>query len=166
MSTKPAGASPDRFRLYRGAEGIITGTVVCAAVIAAAAGLSTSTAQLCISIIGTVIVYWLAHVHASTIGHAVAQQVPLRSALRAGLIHSAPLAVVSLVPLSILLVAELFGAELQAAATIALCASIALLAVYGFLAGYRGGLGVRGAIVSGVAGMALGVVILLLKAAH
>ena len=69
-------------------------------------------------------------------------------------------------PLSILLVAELFGAELQAAATIALCASIALLAVYGFLAGYRGGLGVRGAIVSGVAGMALGVVILLLKAAH
>lgn len=67
--------SDDRLNLYHGAEGVISGTVVCSAVIAAAAGLALSTLQLCMSSVGSALVYWLAHVHAP-IGAAVVGKLP------------------------------------------------------------------------------------------
>lgn len=154
------------FDLTSNTESIITGTVVSAAVIASAVGLGATTLQLCIAIVGTVLMYWLSHVHAVTVGLAVSEQIPLSSALRRGIGHSWPLVYTSLLPLGILLIAELLGAEIATAATIALVTSIALLAIYGYLAGSRGGLGTKGAIFSALGGLLIGVLTLLIKAFH
>ena len=54
----------DPLGLISGGEGIFTGTVVCAAAIAYGAGHLDSTAQLSLAIFGTVLIYWLAHLHA------------------------------------------------------------------------------------------------------
>ena len=57
--------------LVRGGEGAITGTVVCAAAIAYAGDRVESVAHLSAVILGTVAVYWIAHLHAITIGSAL-----------------------------------------------------------------------------------------------
>jgi threonine/homoserine/homoserine lactone efflux protein len=51
-------------------EGIITGTVVSATVLAATAGHLEET-RLVLAILGAAFIYWLAHVHAQTLGDAV-----------------------------------------------------------------------------------------------
>ncbi len=155
----------DPFNLISGGEGIITGTVVCAAVIAAGAGHFDSTAQLSLAILGTVFVYWLAHLHARTLGKAVAHRHHPLAALKDAAAHTWPVATASLLPVGILFVAELAGAELDTAAWIALWATIALLAGYSFLAGRRGGLGMWGSVASAAAGAAVGVFVVLLKTA-
>jgi len=162
-----SSAAPDldRLGLISRSEGIITGTVVCAAVIAAGAGHFDSTAQLTLAILGAVFVYWLAHLHAETLGIALENgQHPL-SALRVALVHTWPIAAASLVPVGILLLAELAGADLTNAAWTALLATIVLLAVYSYLAGRRGGLGLAASALSGAAGAGVGVLVAALKAA-
>src|SRR5262245_59181429 len=131
----------DPFGLFRGGEGIITGTVVCAAVIAAGAGHIHTTRQLSAAIVGTVTVYWLAHLHAHAIGGAVSEGHHPMVALRRAVAHTWTIAAASLLPLAVLLLSELAGADLEQGAWIALWASVALLAFYSYLAGRRGGLG-------------------------
>jgi hypothetical protein len=155
----------DRWGLYRGAEGLITGTVVCAAAIAYGAGHLNTTGTLCLAILGTVAVYWLAHLHAETLGSALTHRHHPVLALRHALAATWPIAGVSILPVGILLVAELFGADLRTAAWIALGATIALLTGYSYLAGARGGLDARGKLVSAAAGAALGILVALLKVA-
>ncbi|MEQ6903334.1 hypothetical protein [Nocardioides sp. YIM 152588] len=155
----------DRWGLLRGGEGLMTGTVVSAAVIAATAGHVHSTLQLAVAIVGTTLVYWLAHLHAAAIGAAVHQRLHPVHALRAAAAHTWTVAAASLVPLVILLLARALGVEDVTAAWIALWATVALLALYSYLAGRRGGLGVRDSIVCGAAGCGLGLVAAALKAA-
>lgn len=155
----------DRFGLLRGGEGIITGTVVCAAVIAASAGHFTTTGSLMLAIAGTVFVYWLAHLHASALGDSVARGHHPLTALRHALSHTWFILAASLLPLAILLVAHVLGADLENAAWVSLWATIALLGAYSYLAGRLGGLDVLGSLFSGAAGTALGVLIALMKAA-
>lgn len=172
MSERPTRESPgrdldgdDRLGLYRGAEGLITGTVVCAAAIAYGAGHLDTTGTLCLAILGTVLVYWLAHLHAETIGSALTHGHHPMLALRHALSATWPIAGVSVLPVGILLVAELFGADLRTAAWVALIATIGLLTVYSYLAGARGGLDARGRLVSAAAGAGLGILVALLKVA-
>ncbi len=155
----------DRWGLLRGGEGLMTGTVVAAAVIAATAGHVDSTAQLSVAILGTTFVYWLAHLHAATIGAAVHKGLHPLHALRAAVTHTWTIAAASLLPLAVLLLAEAVGAELVTASWVALWATVGLLTLYSYLAGRRGGLGVRDSIVCAVAGCGLGLVAAGLKAA-
>ncbi|MBO0843789.1 MAG: hypothetical protein J2P22_00020 [Nocardioides sp.] len=155
----------DRLGLYRGAEGLITGTVVCAAAIAYGAGHLDTTGTLCLAIIGTVAVYWLAHLHAETLGSALTHRHHPLLALRHALAATWPIAGVSVLPVGILLVAELFGAGLRTAAWVALIATIGLLTVYSYMAGARGGLDPRGRLLSAAAGAGLGILVALLKVA-
>jgi len=148
-----------------GGEGIITGTVVCAAVIAATAGHTESIAQLSGAIVGTILVYWLAHLHASAIGGAVSAGHHPFLAVRRAAAHTWTIAAASFLPLVILLVAHLAGADLSAAARIALWSTIVLLTAYSYLAGHRGGLGVGGSVACAVAGGSLGILVALMKAA-
>lgn len=160
------GASPeDRFGLIRGGEGALTGTVVCAAAIAYGAGHTDSTAQLCLAIFGTVLVYWLAHLHAATLGASVTHRHHPLVALRLAVAETWLIAGASVLPIAILLLAELAGAELRTAAWIALIATIVLLTIYSYLAGVRSGMGTAGRIVSASAGAAIGVLVALLKVA-
>jgi hypothetical protein len=155
----------DPLGLVTGGEGLITGTVVCAAVIAASAGHLESTARLTLAIVGTVGVYWLAHLHAVTLGFAVSGGHHPGIAFRHALAHTWYIVAASLLPVGVLLLAELAGASLRAAAWAALYATIGLLGVYSFVAGRRGGLGWWGSLASAAAGAALGGLIALLKAA-
>ena len=166
MSSETHGPAlgTDRWGLLRGGEGLMTGTVVSAAVLAATAGHVDSTGQLTLAILGTTLVYWLAHLHAATIGAAVHRGSHPLAALREAASHTWTIAGASLLPLGVLVLAEVLGAELGTASWIALWATVVLLASYSYLAGRRGGLGMRGSAVCAVAGCALGLVAAALKA--
>jgi hypothetical protein len=163
--TDSADGRSDPLGLFGGGEGLITGTVVCAAVIAASAGHLESTARLTLSIVGAVLVYWLAHLHALTLGFAASGGHHPAIAFRHALAHTWYIVAASLLPVGVLLVAEVAGATLAGAAWAALYATIGLLGAYSFLAGRRGGLGWWGSLASAAAGAALGGLIALLKAA-
>lgn len=158
-------ARRDPLGLVRGGEGAITGTVVCAAAIAAGSDHLVSIGRLSVLILGTVAIYWIAHLHAITIGSALTHRHHPLAAFQHALIETLPIAGASVVPLGVLLVATVFGAEVRTAAWAALIATIALLTVYSFIAGRRGGLGPRGCIASAVAGAGVGMLVVLLKAA-
>src|SRR5512144_635086 len=155
----------DPLGLISGGEGIFTGTVVCAAAIAYGAGHLDSTAELCIAIFGTVLVYWLAHLHARTLGASVTHGHHPLIALRLALLETWPIAGASILPILILLLAEIAGASLRTAAWIALIATIALLTAYSYLAGVRSGLGIWGRVASAAVGAGIGLLVALLKVA-
>lgn len=159
------GEPADRLGLVSGGEGVLTGTVVSAAVIAYAAGHVDSTAQLCVAIFGTSLVYWLAHLHARTIGLSVTHGHHPLVAVRLALAETWPVAGASVLPVVVLLLAELLGAGLRTAAWLALLATVAVLTGYSWLAGARSGLGRWGRLGSASAGAAIGLLVALLKVA-
>jgi hypothetical protein len=144
-------------------EGVITGTVVSAAVIAAAAGHLEET-HIVLAILGTAFIYWLAHVHARTLGDAVKHRTHPVDALKEALAETWPILAASLVPAVILLAAQLFGMEIRRGAWIAVITSTVLLALYSFFAGRRGGLGLAGSLLSAAVGAGLGMLVIALKA--
>jgi hypothetical protein len=144
-------------------EGIITGTVVSAAVIAAAVGHIEET-HIVLAILGTAFIYWLAHLHARTLGDAVKHRTHPIDALKEALAETWPILAAALLPAVIMLVAQLVGAEIRRAAWIAVIASTVLLAIYSFFAGRRGGLSLGGSLVSGAIGAMLGILVIGLKA--
>jgi hypothetical protein len=155
----------DPFGLISSGEAIFTGTVVCAAAIAYGAGHLGSTAELSLAIFGTVLVYWMAHLHARTLGVSVTHgHHPLLS-LRLAVVETWPIAGASLVPIVFLLGAEVAGATLRTAAWLALIATILLLTVYSYLAGARSGLDTWGRIGSAAVGAGIGILVALLKVA-
>jgi hypothetical protein len=154
---------PDRLGLRRGGEGAITGTVVCAAAIAYSAGHVESTAHLSLAILGTVAVYWLAHLHAVTIGNSLTHRHHPLTAVRHALVETLPIAGASIVPLAVLLLTRLLGADLRASAWSALIATIALLAIYSYVAGVRGGLDRKGRLACAAAGAGVGLLVVALK---
>jgi len=162
---RPDAETSDPLGLVSGAEGLLTGTVVCASVIAYGAGKLDTTGQLSIAILGTAFVYWLAHLHAATIGSAVTHRHHPLVAFRHGLRETWHVAGASVLPLVVLLVTHLFGADLEAAAWTALTATIGLLTLYSYLAGARAGLDTWGRLASASAGLALGLLVMLLKVA-
>ncbi len=156
---------PDLLGLRRGGEGAITGTVVCAAAISYSAGHVDSTLRLCLTILGTVGVYWVAHLHAVTIGSALTHRHHPLTAVRHALVETLPIAGASIVPLAVLLVTRLFGADLRTSAWAALIATIVLLAAYSYIAGVRGGLDRRGSLACAAAGAGVGLLVVGLKVA-
>jgi hypothetical protein len=159
------GVLVDRLGLISGGEGVFTGTVVCAAAIAYGAGHLNSTAELCVAIFGTVLVYWLAHLHARTLGAAVTEGHHPAVALRLALAETWPIAGASVLPIVILVLAEVAGASLRAAAWVALIVTIVLLTAYSYLAGVRSGLGTWGKVASAAVGAGIGILVALLKVA-
>ncbi len=165
MSSPLGKTGHDPLGLFERAEEMITGTVVCAAVIAYGAGHISSVAQLTAAILGTVAVYWLAHLHAVTIANSLTHQHHPLSALRHAAVETWPVFGASVVPVGVLLIATLLGADLRAAAWTAMIATVGLLTAYSYLAGVRGGLDTWGRIASAAAGAGLGILVALLKVA-
>jgi hypothetical protein len=144
-------------------EGVITGTVVSAAAIAAAVGHLEET-RLVVAILATAFIYWLAHLHARTLGDAVKHRAHPMDALKEALAETWPILAAAAVPSVILIVTQLAGVEVRTAAWIAVIASTVLLTIYSFFAGRRGGLGLAGSLLSASVGALLGVLIILMKA--
>lgn len=155
----------DPLGIDRGAEGAITGTVVCAAAIAYGQGHLETIGQLMIAILGTVIVYWIAHLHAVTIGASLTHRHRPFAAFRHALVETVPMLAASVVPLVVLVVATLFGTDLSTAAWASLMATIALLAIYSYLAASRAGLEPLARLGGAAAGAGVGVLVALLKVA-
>ncbi len=155
----------DPLGLISGAEAALIGTVVSAAVIAYGAGHVDSIGQLCIAIVGTVIVYWLAHLHAVTLARSLAHREHPLAAIRVALAETWPIAGAALVPLVILVLADLVDGDLLRASWVALWATVALLAIYSYVAGLRAGLSLWGRLAGTAAGAGIGVLVALLKVA-
>jgi hypothetical protein len=163
-SRRAAGVKRERDPLGMiNGEGIITGTVVSAAAIAAAAGHFEET-RLILAILGTALIYWLAHVHARTLGDAVKHRTHPVDAFKESLAETWPILAAALVPAVILLVLRIVGVEIRTAAWIAVIACTVLLTVYSFFAGRRGGLSLVGSVVSACIGALLGIMVIGLKA--
>jgi hypothetical protein len=142
----------------------IYGTIVTAAVLAAG-GNQLSSVALAVTVVVTLVVYWLAEQYADLLAeHTHAGQLPSRDRIRANLAEAWPMVTASYVPVGVLLVASVFGAGTVWAARAALLAAVVLLVVYGHAAGRAAGLtGVRLVASTGAAAL-LGVAMIVLKA--
>jgi hypothetical protein len=155
----PSLTSRDRRR--RAAS--IYGTIVTAAVIAAG-GNQLSSAQLAVTIVVTLIVYWLAEQYAELLGaHTHDGRLPSISLVRSSLAEAWPMVTASFVPVASIGVAVLFGATSSDAAQAALIVTVVLLIMHGYNAGRTAGLrGRQRLFVTVIAGL-LGVAMIILK---
>ena len=118
-----------------------------------------------LAILGTAFIYWLAHLHARTLGDAVKHRTHPVNALKEALAETWPILAASLVPALILFLTQVFGIKIRTGAWIAVIASTVLLTIYSFLAGRRGGLGLGGSVLSAAIRALLGILVIGLKAA-
>ncbi len=135
------------------------------AAIIAAGGNQLSTWALAVTIVVTLVVYWLAEEYAELLGeHTRAGQLPSRTVVRSSLSAAWPMVTASFLPLVTLAVARACGASSTNAAWVALGMAVVLLVFHGYGAARAAGLGgIRLVTVSGTAGL-LGIVMVVLKA--
>ncbi|MGH3277913.1 MAG: hypothetical protein ACRDNW_02095 [Trebonia sp.] len=154
---QPAAAGRGRRR----AAGIY-GCILTAAIIAAVSGLST--AALAISVVVTLLVYWLAEGYAELLGEqAAGGKLPTWAAIRGALASTWPMVSASYAPLLALVLARLAGASALAAANVGLAVAVVLLTIHGWLAGRSARLSGRRLLAATSVAALLGIVMILLK---
>jgi hypothetical protein len=113
----------------------IYGAIVTAAILDTAGG-HVSTTVLVISVVVTLLVYWLAEEYAEVLGEQVeGGRLPSWASVWGALAATWPMVTASYVPLLALVLAKLAGASALTAANVGLAAAIVLLTVHGWLAG-------------------------------
>lgn len=113
----------------------IYGAIITAAIIAAGGG-KLPTAALAVSVLVTLLVYWIAEEYAEVLGEqATGGELPTRASVRLALTSTWPMVSASYLPLLALLVARLAGASPSVAANAGLVAAILLLTYHGWSAG-------------------------------
>jgi hypothetical protein len=113
----------------------IYGAIITAAILDTAGG-HVSTAVLVISVVVTLLVYWLAEEYAEVLGEQVqGGRLPSRASIWGALEATWPMVTASYAPLLALVLIRLAGASALAAANVGLAAAIVLLTVHGWLAG-------------------------------
>jgi hypothetical protein len=128
--TRPAPGDQGRRR----AAGIY-GAIITAAILAAA-GAKLPTAALVVSVVVTLVVYWLAEEYAELLGEQVEGGfLPSWEYIRGELAATWPMVSASFAPLVTLVLARLAGASALTAANVGLAAAVALLTVHGWVAG-------------------------------
>jgi hypothetical protein len=159
--SRPPASTPARSG-HRRAAGIY-GTIVTAAVLAAGGNQLTSLA-LAVTVVVTLVVYWLAEQYANLLAeHTHAGRLPSGHQIRANLADAWPMVTSSYIPVGVLLAASALGASSTWAARAALAVAVVLLVIYGHAAGRAAGLkGVRLLAVTTAAGL-LGVAMIVLK---
>jgi hypothetical protein len=141
----------------------IYGAIITAAILDTAGG-HLSTVALVVSVVVTLVVYWLAEEYAEILGEQVqGGRLPTWAAIRGPLAARWPMVSASYVPLLVLLVARLAGASAGAAANIGLVAAIVLLTFHGWSAGRAAQLHGRQLILATSVALALGLVMIGLK---
>jgi hypothetical protein len=141
----------------------IYGAIITAAIIAAAGG-KLPTVALAVSVVVTLVVYWLAEQYAEVLGEqAEGGRLPTWAYVRTELNRTWPMVTASYVPLLALILARLAGASPLTAANTGLVVAIVLLTFHGWSAGRSAQLrGWRLFLATSVAA-ALGVVMVVLK---
>ena len=151
-------AAPGRRR----AAGIY-GAIITAAIIAAAGGKLPTTA-LAVSVLVTLLVYWIAEEYAEVLGEQVTGgELPTRASVRAALTSTWPMVSASYAPLLAVVLATVAGASALTAANIGLVVAMVLLAIHGWLAGRAAQLQGWKLLVATSIAAGLGLVMILLK---
>ena len=118
----------------RRASGIY-GIIITAAILDTIGG-RASTTVLVISVVGTLLVYWIAEQYAEILGeHTTGGQLPSRAYIRGTLAATWPMVSASFAPLLAVVLAALAGASALTAANVGLVVAMALLTIHGWLAG-------------------------------
>jgi len=141
----------------------IYGAIITAAIIAAVGG-HLPTLALAVSVLVTLVVYWVAEEYAELLGEQVTGgHLPTWAYIRAALAHTWPMVSASYLPLLALVLARLAGASASTAANYGLVAAVLLLTFHGWSAGRASRL--RGWPLVGITSVAaaLGLVMVLLK---
>jgi hypothetical protein len=113
----------------------IYGAIITAAILDAAGG-HLPTVALVVSVVVTLLVYWLAEEYAEVLGEQVqGGRLPSRAYIWEALAATWPMVTASYVPLLALVLARLAGASALTAANVGLVAAIILLTFHGWLAG-------------------------------
>ena len=113
----------------------IYGAIITAAILDTAGG-HVSTIALVISVVVTLLVYWIAEQYAEVLGeHTTGGHLPSRASIRGALISTWPMVTASYLPLLAVVVVRVAGASALTAANVGLVAAIVLLTVHGWLAG-------------------------------
>ena len=129
-SSSPRGGAAAGRRRAAGIYGaIITASVM------AAAGQSLPTLALAISVLVTLVVYWLAEQYAELLGAQSAHgHLPTWPRIRTALRDSWPIVSASFAPLAVLVLARIAGASPAAAANAGVIAAVVLLTFHGWTA--------------------------------
>jgi hypothetical protein len=138
MTRDPAGkapGAPGNARAGQRRAAGIYGAIITASIMTAAGG-SLTTLALALSVLVTLVVYWLAEEYAEVLGRqATGGHVPTWAHIRTGLGGSWPIVSASFVPLAALVVARLAGASALAAANVGVGVAVVLLTAHGWTAG-------------------------------
>ena len=141
----------------------IYGAIITAAILDTAGG-RVPTAALVVSVVVTLLVYWIAEEYAEVLGeHTAGGRLPTRPYIQGSLRSSWPMVSASYLPLLAVVLAKVAGASELAAANVGLVVAIVLLTIHGWLAGRAAQLqGWKLAMVTSIA-TSLGLVMILLK---
>ena len=141
----------------------IYGAIITAAILDTAGG-HVSTTVLVISVVVTLLVYWIAEEYAEVLGeHTAGGRLPGRAYIKGSLVSTWPMVSASYAPLLAVVLATVAGASALTAANVGLVVAIVLLTIHGWLAGRAARL--QGWKLAGVTSIAagLGLVMILLK---
>jgi hypothetical protein len=141
----------------------IYGAIITAAILDTAGG-HLPTAALVVTVVVTLVVYWLAEEYAELLGEqAEGGLLPTWTYIRGALAATWPMVSASYTPLLAVLLARLAGASTLAAANIGLAASVVLLTIHAWLAGRTAQLRGRQLLLATSVAAALGLVMIALK---
>jgi hypothetical protein len=126
---------PTTRKLGRRRAAGIYGAIVTAAILDTVGG-HVSTAALVVSVVVTLLVYWLAEEYAEVLGEQVeGGRLPSRAYIGEALAATWPMVSASFAPLVALVLARLVGASALTAANVGLVVVVLLLTLHGWLAG-------------------------------
>ena len=141
----------------------IYGAIITAAILDTAGG-HVSTAALVVSVVVTLLVYWIAEEYAEVLGeHTAGGRLPGRAYIQSALAATWPMVTASYLPLLAVVLATLAGASALTAANVGLVVAIVLLTVHGWLAGRAAQLQGWKLLVATSIAAGLGLVMILLK---
>ena len=141
----------------------IYGAIITAAILDTAGG-HVSTAALVVSVVVTLLVYWIAEEYAEVLGEqAAGGRLPSRASIQGALISTWPMVTASYLPLLAVVLASVAGASALTAANAGLVVAIVLLTVHGWLAGRAAQLQSWKLLVATSIAAGLGLVMILLK---
>jgi hypothetical protein len=146
----------------RHASGAIYGTLVTAGTILGASEGAHDVVEVGITVVVTLTLYWIAHAYAEVIGNADRVAPSWRVATRELAVESRMVAA-CIVPLAVLVIADVLGAGFELAITIGLCATVGLLFIWGVMAARRAELSRAWAAISGLVYTLVAAAIVVLK---
>ena len=150
---------------YSGEHGVY-GIVLVTALIAGEIDADTDD-DVIVFVLGTVVIFWLAHIYAAVVASRGTRPAPpLSRALRDGVRHSSGMAIAMLIPIALLMTAGL-GVDEWVAYFAALFSGILMLGVIGYLNARRNGSRWPWRVAGVLTTMLFGIVVVLLSiAAH